>query len=92
MHLSPILTIVAYGITVARSGGPRVDPLLRLKSYAVWETVVFLSNVLAFSLIGLQLGPLLEKLSPEQRIQLFHHRRRGSVHRDPHPHRLGDDL
>jgi Na+/H+ antiporter len=71
MHLSPILTIVAYGITVARSGGPRVDPLLRLKSYAVWETVVFLSNVLAFSLIGLQLGPLLEKLSPEQRNSYF---------------------
>lgn len=70
-HLSPILTIVAYGITVARSGGPRVDPVLRLKSYAVWETVVFLSNVLAFSLIGLQLGPLLDKLSPEQRYSYF---------------------
>ena len=71
MHLSPILTIVAFGITVARSGGPRDDPLLRLKSYAVWETVVFLSNVMAFSLIGLQLGPLLEKLSPEQRYSYF---------------------
>ncbi len=67
LHLSPILTIVSYGIAISRFGGQRSDPVLRIKSFAVWDTVVFLSNVLAFTLIGIQLGPLLAKLSPEQR-------------------------
>ncbi len=71
LNLSPILTMVAYGIAIARLGGSRSDPVLRMKSYAVWDTVVFLSNVLAFTLIGLQLGPLLAKLSPEQRAGYF---------------------
>ena len=66
LELSPILTMVSYGMAIARFGG-RTDPVLRIKSYAVWDTVVFLSNVLAFTLIGLQLGPILERLSPEQR-------------------------
>jgi monovalent cation/hydrogen antiporter len=68
LHLSPILTMVTYGITIARYTTPNFNPVMRLKSFAVWDTVVFLSNVLAFSLIGLQLGPLLAKLSPEQRM------------------------
>ncbi len=68
LQLSPILTIVAYGIAIAQLTASQSDPLIRVKSYAVWDTVVFLTNVLAFSLIGLQLGPLWAKLSPDQRI------------------------
>ena len=67
LNLSPILTIVAYGMALAHSWGGRSDPLVRLKSFAVWETVVFLANVLAFTLIGMQLAPLLANLSPGQR-------------------------
>jgi CPA1 family monovalent cation:H+ antiporter len=37
-------------------------------SYAVWDTVVFVLNVLAFALIGLQIGPIFETLGPEQRL------------------------
>ncbi|MGC4031890.1 MAG: cation:proton antiporter [Tepidisphaeraceae bacterium] len=40
---------------------------LRVPSFAVWETIVFVLNVLAFMLVGLQLGPILERLSPGQR-------------------------
>ena len=39
-----------------------------MPSYAVWETTVFVLNVLAFVLIGLQIGPILENLEPERRL------------------------
>jgi CPA1 family monovalent cation:H+ antiporter len=60
--LSGILTIVAYAITIARTAPARIPARLRVPSYAVWETVVFVLNVLAFMLIGLQLRPIWERL------------------------------
>ena len=71
LHLSAILTVVAYGIAISLPGHRRSAPLLRIKSFAVWETAVFLSNVLAFTLIGMQLAPLLARLNPNQRAQYF---------------------
>ena len=56
--LSGILTIVAYAITIARTAPARTPARLRVPSYAVWETVVFVLNVLAFMLIGMQLRPI----------------------------------
>ena len=53
--LSGILTIVAYAITLARTAPAETPARLRVPTYAVWETVVFVLNVLAFVLIGLQL-------------------------------------
>jgi Na+/H+ antiporter len=71
LHLSAIVTIVVYGITVARDA-PRLIPARnRLPSYAVWDLAVFVLNVVAFVLIGLQLRPILGPLSPEQRAQYF---------------------
>jgi CPA1 family monovalent cation:H+ antiporter len=40
---------------------------MRVPSYAVWDTMVFLLNVLAFLLVGLQIGPILERLDAAQR-------------------------
>jgi len=57
--LSPILTIVVYAITLARSGTAHSPAYLRLPSYAVWSTVVVVLNVFAFLLIGLELGPVI---------------------------------
>jgi CPA1 family monovalent cation:H+ antiporter len=71
LHLSPIVTLVAYAITAARLSPYRTRAALRLPSYAVWETVVFVLNVLAFVLIGLQLRPILESLEPAQRTNYF---------------------
>ena len=71
LHLSAIVTIVVYGITVARDA-PRLFPARnRLPSYAVWDLAVFVLNVVAFVLIGLQLRPILGPLSPEQRVEYF---------------------
>jgi monovalent cation/hydrogen antiporter len=68
LGLSGILTIVAYAITIARHAPATTPARLRVPSYAVWETAVFVLNVLAFVLIGLQIGPIFETLAPEQRL------------------------
>ena len=67
--LSGILTIVAYAITIARTAPERTPARLRVASYAVWETVVFVLNVLAFILIGMQLNPIWSGLDDEVRFK-----------------------
>jgi Na+/H+ antiporter len=67
MGLSAVLTMVCYAITVARTAPARTPARLRIPSYAVWETVVFLLNVLAFAFIGLQIRPILAGLEPAAR-------------------------
>jgi CPA1 family monovalent cation:H+ antiporter len=44
---------------------------MRIPSYAVWETVVFALNILAFILIGLQLRPILQSLAANGRGRYF---------------------
>lgn len=53
LHLSPVLAVVGCAMTIARSGGSG-SPRMRVHSFAVWATVVFLFNVLAFLLMGMQ--------------------------------------
>jgi CPA1 family monovalent cation:H+ antiporter len=67
--LSGILTIVAYAVTLARTAPARTPARLRVPTYAVWDTVVFVLNVLAFVLIGLQLGPIWERLDEVVRLE-----------------------
>lgn len=62
LGLSGILTIVAFAMTMARGGGPRIPARMRVPILAVWETVVFVLNALAFVLIGMQLRPIWERL------------------------------
>jgi Na+/H+ antiporter len=69
LGLSGILTIVAYAITLARTVPAQTPARLRVPTYAVWETAVFVLNVLAFVLIGLQLRPIWERLDDPVRWQ-----------------------
>ena len=69
LGLSGILTIVAYAITLARRAPATTPARLRVPSYAVWETTVFVLNVLAFVLTGLQMGPIIEALAAGQRLR-----------------------
>jgi Na+/H+ antiporter len=62
--LSAVLTMVAYAITVARTAPARIPARARIPSYAVWETVVFALNILAFIFIGLQIRPIFASLGP----------------------------
>ncbi len=63
LGLSGILTIVVYAITIAQTAPARMPARLRVPSYAVWETTVFVLNVLAFMLIGMQLRPIWSRLA-----------------------------
>ncbi len=64
LGLSPILTIVAYAMTLAR-WSPAYSPAhLRVPSYAVWDTAVLVLNVFAFLTIGLELGPVMAASRP----------------------------
>lgn len=62
LHFSPILAIVAFAMKVAHFAPARVSARDRVRSYAVWETVVFVLNVLAFLLMGLQARIILTRM------------------------------
>ncbi|MBL8659620.1 MAG: sodium:proton antiporter [Rhodospirillales bacterium] len=69
--LSPILTMVTYAMTLARSTPGYLPARLRLPSYAVWETAVLVLNVLAFLVIGLELGPIIAAAEPGELRRWF---------------------
>ena len=54
LHVSPVLAVVAMAMTVASRRADPSSPRLRVQSYAVWGAVVFVLNVTAFLLMGLQ--------------------------------------
>ena len=62
LGLSGIITVVAYAIMAARRAPGVMPARMRIRSYAVWEVAVFVLNVLAFILVGLQLKPILQRL------------------------------
>jgi Na+/H+ antiporter len=66
LRLSGILTLVVYAILVAQRTVSPMPARLRLPSYAVWDVVVFVLNVLAFILVGLQIKPILQHLDRSQ--------------------------
>ncbi|MEJ0035135.1 MAG: Na+/H+ antiporter [Gammaproteobacteria bacterium] len=62
LGLSAIITVVAFAMTASRHAPGRTGARSRISSYAVWEVVVFVLNVLAFVLIGLQLRGILSRV------------------------------
>ncbi len=67
--LSAIITMVVYAMTLARSAPRRTPARNSISSYSVWETAVFVLNVLAFVLMGLQVRPILGRLTEESRLE-----------------------
>jgi len=67
--LSGVLTMVCYAVSVARTAPERIPARTRIPTYAVWETVVFALNILAFIFIGLQIRPILDGLDAAVRGQ-----------------------
>jgi Na+/H+ antiporter len=62
LSLSPIVAVVALAAVVARYMPARTSARDRVNSYAVWAAVVFVLNVLAFLLMGLQARVILSQL------------------------------
>ena len=69
MGLSGVLTMVCFALAVARPASEVTPARMRIPSYAVWETAVFVLNVLAFVFIGLQIRPILTGLDPNARVR-----------------------
>jgi len=69
--LSGVLTMVCFAITVAQTAPERIPARLRIPTNAVWETVVFVLNIVAFIFIGLQIRPILESLDASNRGRYF---------------------
>ena len=69
LGLSSVLTTVSYAIAVARRAPECMPARIRIPSYAVWESAVFVLNVLAFVFIGLQMRPILTSLAPDTRTR-----------------------
>src|SRR5215475_1573363 len=68
-NLSPIITMVTYGMTLSREASRRATARNRVSTYSVWETAVFVLNVLAFVIMGLQARLILSRLSRESLSQ-----------------------
>jgi len=62
LGLSPIMAIVGLAAVVARISPSRTSARSRINSYAVWGVVVFVLNVLAFLMMGLQARGILSQL------------------------------
>ncbi|MES1199595.1 MAG: cation:proton antiporter [Pseudomonadota bacterium] len=69
LGLSAIITIVVYAMTMAQYAPSRMPARLRVSAYSVWETAVFVLNVLAFVIMGLQVRPILDGLAGAERTQ-----------------------
>ncbi|QKD02011.1 cation:proton antiporter [Mesorhizobium loti] len=71
LGLSAIITIVVYAMTIARRAPRRMSARRRVSTYSVWESVVFVLNVLAFVLMGLQARSIVGRLAGEGQGQAF---------------------
>jgi monovalent cation/hydrogen antiporter len=69
--LSGVLTTVCCAMTLARTAPERIPAVTRIPTYAVWATVVFALNILAFIFIGLQIRPIVENLEAADRMRYF---------------------
>src|SRR5262249_12099879 len=64
LHFSAILAVVAAAMTLSTQRQYRIPARDRIHSYSIWGTVVFLLNVLAFLLVGLQTREAITALEP----------------------------
>lgn len=69
LGLSGVITLVVYGLTVARRHTSSATSQVRLLSNATWSVATFVLNVLAFTLIGLQVRPVLEGIGSVDRVR-----------------------
>jgi NhaP-type Na+/H+ or K+/H+ antiporter len=66
LGLSPVLCLVAFAMTIARTAGLTTPPRSRIHSFAVWSSVVFFLNVLAFLLMGFQVRSILAGMTSDR--------------------------
>jgi CPA1 family monovalent cation:H+ antiporter len=65
LNFSPILAVVALAAMAAREMPKRASARYRINSNAVWTTMTFVLNVLAFLLMGLQARDIVTEMHSE---------------------------
>jgi CPA1 family monovalent cation:H+ antiporter len=63
LELSAVLCLVAFAMTLALDVRIGNSPRMRVHSYAVWTSVVFVLNVMAFLLMGMQARTIVFEMS-----------------------------
>ena len=71
LGVSGVLAAVTIGVYLGWRAPELSTPAMRLQALAVFETVVFVVNALLFTLIGLQLNPILDALDNESTRNLI---------------------
>ncbi|WP_380871983.1 sodium:proton antiporter [Sphingomonas sp. DBB INV C78] len=66
LGLSAVLCLVTFAMVLARTAGLTTPPRSRVHDFAVWETAVFLLNVLAFLLMGFQARTIIGAMGPDR--------------------------
>jgi Na+/H+ antiporter len=66
LHVSPVLAVVTYALLLARSAPQRQHVRDRVHSFSIWNAAVFVLNVIAFLLIGLQARDIVTNLPRPQ--------------------------
>jgi CPA1 family monovalent cation:H+ antiporter len=64
LGLSAVLCVVAMAMYLANTPEIRAGARSRIQSFAVWGSVVFLLNVLAFLLMGMQVRQIVDEMTP----------------------------
>jgi Na+/H+ antiporter len=62
LQLSPILAVVAFAMYLGQCAPNRISARDRIHSYSVWASAVFVLNVLAFLLMGMQARSIATRL------------------------------
>ncbi|HZB36176.1 MAG TPA: Na+/H+ antiporter [Gaiellaceae bacterium] len=71
LGVSGVLAAVTIGVYLGWRSPELSTPAMRMQAFAVWETLVFLVNALLFTLIGMQLGPILDALGDRSTASLI---------------------
>jgi monovalent cation/hydrogen antiporter len=71
IHASGVLAVVSAGLIIAWRAPDIFSHYTRLRSKAVWDTIIFLLNSFIFILIGLQLPSILSDLKNYSSGELF---------------------
>jgi monovalent cation/hydrogen antiporter len=69
LHLSAVLCVVAFAMTLARGANMSTPPRMRVHSFAVWTSVTFLLNVLAFLLMGMQARAIVGGMDADRLVE-----------------------
>jgi NhaP-type Na+/H+ or K+/H+ antiporter len=67
--LSGVLVIVTFAVVLSHRSTIQMPAAIRVPSYAVWDAAVFVLNALAFILVGLELGPIMDRLGRAHHLQ-----------------------